>query len=278
MGYGNLTEAYMALKQAARYQGPILPGGLLNFGVWGEIIGAGDDPAVRSQVVHPGEAVAAAALCDKAQQVLMPIVDGPGIDISAAVHTTLRWFQYSSPSVQGMQNGTVLLPNTQVDGLVTPSCLIYRPQLIRQERGLPFAPQYWMKLASCDEVVSVASGRTSCPAANFSAVDFNREVFETALSLSTPEARKRFQQRGRPIEFMDQLICDGVPCKSLEPMEWASSKYEITFDVYRNNGTTLLVRLVTLVTDEPAVVYFKSLSVARALEYIMIDSLQVPRN
>ena len=59
-------------------------------------------------------------------------------------------------------------------------------------------------------------------------------------------------------------------------MEWASPKYAINFDVYRNNGSTLLVELVTLVTGQPATVYLKSLTVARAIEYIMLDSLQFP--
>ena len=44
MGYGDLMEAYEAAKQGERHQGPILPGGLLEFGVWGEMIGESSFP------------------------------------------------------------------------------------------------------------------------------------------------------------------------------------------------------------------------------------------
>ena len=110
------------------------------------------------QIAHPGEAAATEALCVQAQRDLLPIMDDPRIDISGVVHTTLQYFQYSSPSIEAPNTDDLVEQNADIDGLVVPSCFSDRQQLFEVVGNTPSIPQIWMKLASCDAVISAVSG------------------------------------------------------------------------------------------------------------------------
>eukprot|EP00803_Ostreobium_quekettii_P006844 evm.model.scf_69EXC.6 EVM.evm.TU.scf_69EXC.6 scf_69EXC:127919-132876(+) len=271
VGYGNLSAAYEVAISGDRQEGIALSGGLVNYGVWGEQIG--NDMDARMQVAHPGEARVAEAFCSKAQGELLRPLEGIDVKVLATVHTTLEYFQRSRPSFERLADGGIL---------VTPSCLIYRRNMVDGTSPMVgIASQYWMKLASCESIASlvqvssnISDPMQACAASNFSATGLNNAALEEALLRSTGRAKQRFEARGRPVKFVPQEQCGDVPCSDVNPFVWASTQLALSVEIDPKNGSVAVVKVPTLIVEE--VVHVKAFSVGRAMEYILVDSLQFP--
>lgn len=212
----------------------------------------------RFQIAHPCEIQAAKEACKEAQQSALP-TGASGVIIAPKVVTDGQYFGAFSPEIFHNNDGSVLL---------MPCCYIYRPGLVGGglvsvvKKG--FGAEYWMKLVPPSEVSVEGSNEGPDSLTSF-ATSFNQHIFDKAQSMACERSVERYKQRGTQVEFAEE-------CSSGDfTRDWPPEDAEISYSTdHLLRKTVIVVR--SLLT--PTAICLQSISLARAMEFLIVDSLR----
>lgn len=212
----------------------------------------------RSQVAHPCEIEAAKATCRGAQEKICP--DQTSAFIAPQVVTDLELFTAASPKIYRHDDGTVVL---------APCCYIYRPALSTEdyfvllEKGT--TPEYWMKLVSPNELASNGN-ELAADVMTSLAPQINESIFIQALSAASKESTERYKKKGRQVEFSE------VDAEGISIHNWPPDNSGILYNA-DDSESNITIQVQSLVTS--SAVCMQTISPAKAMQYITIDSLRL---
>jgi len=275
-GRGDIAKLVRELAQDPHLPQPHLSAraGLTPRAVGGEVFPASLNDAGK-WLAHPGELAAAEAAVVRAQQrvlACLPQALQDRVVIAATTHTDETPFLYNQPTIQRLPDGRVLL---------RPHVYLWRHFLETKQRvQAAVHPEYAMKLRTAGAVAGALGEQEELEKHRESTVSpthLNNEILEDALKVLPEAARERYQKRGKKWHCSSRT--------DFSPPQWVQDEH-VTFtddgDITQINAPIVQ----TMLPPQPVAdydrgmgrfvgnLYFKVLSPARAMEWLMIDALR----
>lgn len=128
----------------------------------------------------------------------------------------------------------------------------------------------WIKMKSYDAIQSIFQ-KSENQSKNVSAADINADTFHHALSLTPEVSRRKFYERGKKLRFIKDLVVQS------SGQDWIDSDVIMkpAEDGFIDVQSTVIITPVNGVPSRFAGMhYMKVLSVARCMEWIMLDSFR----
>eukprot|EP01018_Ginkgo_biloba_P030909 Gb_14647 [translate_table: standard] len=129
----------------------------------------------------------------------------------------------------------------------------------------------WIKMKS-SEAVHKFMGKFDNEPANVSAAEFNAKTFDQALSLVPEASRRKFYERGKKLRFIKDLV-------KTSGQDWTDS--DVIMKPAQDGSDFVDVQSTVVITPVSGIAfrfagmhYMKLVSVARCMEWIMLDSFR----
>lgn len=130
----------------------------------------------------------------------------------------------------------------------------------------------WIKMKSYDAIQSIF-GKSESQSKNVSAADLNADTFHRALSLTPEVCRRKFNECGKKLRFIEDLVVKS------SGQDWIDS--DVIMKPAEDGSDFVDVQSSVIITPVSGVAsrfagmhYMKILSVAKCMEWIMLDSFQ----
>lgn len=130
----------------------------------------------------------------------------------------------------------------------------------------------WIKMKSCDAIHELF-GKSDKPSKIVCAADINAETFHEALSLTPEVFRSKFYECGKKLRFIEDCIV------MTSGQDWVDS--DVTMKPAEDGSGFIDVQSTVIITPVQGIAsrfagmhYMKLLSVARCMEWILLDSFR----
>jgi len=130
----------------------------------------------------------------------------------------------------------------------------------------------WIKMKSYEAIQSIFQ-KSESQSKNVSAADLNADTFHRALSLTPEVFRRKFYECGKKLRFIEDLVVKS------SGQDWIDSDVimkpaEDGLDFVDVQSTVIITPVSGVASRFAGMHYMKILSVAKCMEWIMLDSFQ----
>jgi hypothetical protein len=130
----------------------------------------------------------------------------------------------------------------------------------------------WIKMKSYEAIQSIFQ-KSESQSKNVSAADLNADTFHRALSLTPEVFRRKFYECGKKLRFIEDLVVKS------SGQDWIDSDVimkpaEDGLDFVDVQSTVIITPISGVASRFAGMHYMKILSVAKCMEWIMLDSFQ----